>query len=139
MSVQDIRTIHPRPLIADFAVLARCLDEYGACEASCTICADACLAEDDVTDMVRCIRLCLDCADACAGACAGAVRILGRQTDPIPQRSSMRWRRAWQRAVRAPTSVSATQIIRALPPLCAGVPAVRASVRATALCASHAI
>jgi hypothetical protein len=80
MSVQDILRTHPRPLIADVAVLARCLDECGVCEASCTICADACLAEDDVSDLVRCIRLCLDCADACTGA----MRILGRQTDPHP-------------------------------------------------------
>jgi len=80
MSVQDILRTHPRPLIADVAVLARCLDECGACEASCTICADACAAEDDVSDLVRCIRLCLDCADACAAA----MRILGRQTDPHP-------------------------------------------------------
>ena len=80
MSVQDILKTHPRPLIADVAVLARCLDECGACAATCTICADACAAEEDVRDMVRCIRLCLDCADACAGA----MRILGRQTDPHP-------------------------------------------------------
>jgi hypothetical protein len=49
----------------------------GVCEASCTICADGCAAEDVVGGLVRCIRLCLDCADACAGA----ARILGRQTD----------------------------------------------------------
>jgi hypothetical protein len=39
-----------------------------------------------------------------------------------------------RRRVRAPRGSP-----RALPPLCGGVPAVRASVRATALCASHAL
>ena len=80
MSVREILETHPRALIADAAVLARCLDECGACEATCTICADACIAEPDVNELVRCVRLCLDCADACAAA----VRILGRQTDPHP-------------------------------------------------------
>jgi hypothetical protein len=80
MSAQAILTTHPRPPIADVAVLARCIDECGTCEASCTICADACLAEGNVGDLVHCIRLCLDCADACAAT----VRILGRQTDRHP-------------------------------------------------------
>jgi hypothetical protein len=34
------------------------------CQA-CTACADACLAEQSVTDLRRCIRLNLDCADVC--------------------------------------------------------------------------
>jgi hypothetical protein len=80
MSVEAILRTHPRPLIADIGVLARCLDECGVCEAICTICADASEAEDDVKDLVRCIRLCLDCADACAAT----ARILGRQTDAHP-------------------------------------------------------
>ena len=80
MSVEEILRTHPRPLIADAAVLARCLDECGACEATCTICADACAGEPDVGDLVRCVRLCLDCADACAAV----VRIVGRRTDPHP-------------------------------------------------------
>src|SRR3954453_19123449 len=52
----------------------------GACEASCTICADACVAEPGVGARARCVRLCLDCADACGAV----VRIVGRQTDPHP-------------------------------------------------------
>ena len=32
----------------------------------CTACADACLGEDDVGELTRCIRLDLDCADLCA-------------------------------------------------------------------------
>jgi hypothetical protein len=78
MSVEEILKTHPRPPVAEFAVLVRCIDECGTCEADCTVCADACLAEDDVRDLVRCIRLCLDCADACDDT----LRILSRQTDP---------------------------------------------------------
>ena len=80
MSAEAILRTHVRPLAADATLLGRCLDECGACEATCTICADACLAEDDVRDLVHCIRLCLDCADACTAA----LRILGRQTDAHP-------------------------------------------------------
>ena len=80
MSVQAILETHPRPLVADAAVLAGCIDECVACAATCTICADASLAEDDVRAMERCIRLCLDCADACVST----GRILSRQTDPDP-------------------------------------------------------
>jgi hypothetical protein len=78
MSVVEILRTHPRPPIADIGVLAACIDECGECAATCTICADASVAEDDVVEMVRCIRLCLDCADACVDA----GRILSRQTDP---------------------------------------------------------
>ena len=78
MSVEEILRTHPRPPIADVAVLAACIDECAACAATCTICADACLAEPDVAALARCIRLCLDCADACVDA----GRILSRQTDP---------------------------------------------------------
>jgi hypothetical protein len=78
MSVEAILQTHPRGLIADTAVLARCVDDCWSCTATCTICADACLSEQDVGAMVRCVRLCLDCADACADA----GRIISRQTDP---------------------------------------------------------
>jgi hypothetical protein len=71
MSVEAILRTHPRPAIADLAVLARYIDECSACEATCVICAD-------VRAMVRCIRLCLDCADACNAT----MRIAARQTEP---------------------------------------------------------
>jgi hypothetical protein len=43
-----------------------------------TSCADACLAEATVKDLVRCIRLNLDCADVCEST----GRLLGRMTEP---------------------------------------------------------
>src|SRR6478752_936035 len=78
VTVEAILRSHPRPLIADAAVLARCIDECAASAGTCTICADACLAENDVRSMAPCIRLCLDCADPRVAA----GRVLSRQTDP---------------------------------------------------------
>jgi hypothetical protein len=80
MSVEAILQTHPRPLVADAGGLARCVDECGECAGHCTICADASLAEDDVRDMERCLRLCLDCADTCVAT----ARILARQTSADP-------------------------------------------------------
>ena len=78
MSVEAILKTHPRTLIADVALLARCIDECAECAGTCTVCADACLGEEEVGPLVRCIRLCLDCADACVDA----GRILARNTEP---------------------------------------------------------
>jgi hypothetical protein len=96
MSVEAILRTHPRPLIADAAVLARCIDECAACQATCTICADASLAEDDVRAMERCLRLCLDCADACVAT----GRIASRQTSP-DQATQLRTLDACRTACRA--------------------------------------
>jgi hypothetical protein len=49
----------------DRAALARCIDECFDCSQTCTACADACLSETGVADLVKCIRTCLDCADIC--------------------------------------------------------------------------
>ena len=42
------------------------LDALNACIAACEHCATACLQEDDVKMMARCISLDRDCADVCA-------------------------------------------------------------------------
>ena len=42
------------------------LDALNACIASCEHCATACLSEQDVQMMARCISLDRDCADICA-------------------------------------------------------------------------
>src|SRR3954468_24810276 len=78
MSIEAILRTHPRPLAVETAVLVRCINECADCAGSCTVCADASLAEEDVGAMARCIRLCSDCADACVDA----GRILSRQTEP---------------------------------------------------------
>jgi uncharacterized protein DUF326 len=76
---KEMLEAHPWPAQIDREVLVSCIDECLACLQSCTACADASLAEDDVVDLRRCIRLCLDCSDVC-GATA---RLLTRQTDYV--------------------------------------------------------
>jgi hypothetical protein len=53
------------------------VDAIEACMTSaqvCTSCANACLAEDDVADLSRCIARCERCADLCTAT----VRVLSR-------------------------------------------------------------
>jgi len=50
----------------DAALLAAAIDAISDCVQACIADTDADLSEQDVTEMVRCIRLCLDCADICA-------------------------------------------------------------------------
>jgi hypothetical protein len=78
MKAHEIIELHPRPTIQDRGALLRCIDTCFECVVSCTSCADADLAEEDVRGMVRCIRLCLDCADVCDST----GRIVNRQTAP---------------------------------------------------------
>lgn len=68
---------HPWPGNVDREVLARCIDACYDCARTCTSCADACLSEDSVAEMRKCIRLDLDCADICAAT----ARVLTRQTE----------------------------------------------------------
>lgn len=51
-----------------------CLDACSACAIECNRCAAACLQEDDVKMMARCIALDMDCADLCALAAAAIAR-----------------------------------------------------------------
>jgi hypothetical protein len=52
-------------------LLAAAIDACFDCTAACTSCADACLAEDGVAELVRCIGTNQDCADV--SAATGAV------------------------------------------------------------------
>ena len=78
MTVTEIIERHPRAVSFDRDLLFRCIDECFDCSATCTACADACLGEPDVPEMVRCIRRCLDCADVCDAV----GRVVTRQTEP---------------------------------------------------------
>ncbi|HEX6075024.1 MAG TPA: four-helix bundle copper-binding protein [Micromonosporaceae bacterium] len=49
----------------DKQTLARCIEACFECAQACTACADACLSENNVADLVKCIRTNLDCADIC--------------------------------------------------------------------------
>ena len=78
MTFREIFELHPQPISLDHQALQRCIAECLDCSASCTACADACLSEDDLPELVRCIRLDLDCADLCDAT----GRIVTRQTEP---------------------------------------------------------
>lgn len=58
--------------------LAEILHHLEECAQTCSLCADACLAEDMVDELRRCIRLNLDCADLCRTTAA----VLSRQVEP---------------------------------------------------------
>jgi len=68
---------YPRTFNLDAGVLAATTDAANDCAQACTSCADDDLSEPDVADLVKCIRLCLDCADVCAAT----VRVISRQTE----------------------------------------------------------
>ena len=78
MTVREIIERHPRPISLDRDLLLRCIDECFDCSATCTACADACLGESDALELVRSIRLNLDCADLCDAV----GRVVTRQTEP---------------------------------------------------------
>ena len=51
--------------IVDADVRAAAIDALSDCAQACTADIDADLSEQNVSDMVACVRLCLDCADVC--------------------------------------------------------------------------
>lgn len=57
--------LYPGTASADAGLLAAAIDALSDCAQSCTADADADLSEQNVAEMVRCIRLCLDCTDIC--------------------------------------------------------------------------
>ena len=74
---EDMLNAHPRASTVERATLLECIEACSACTQSCTSCADASLAEDDLPVLVRSIRLCLDCSDTCAAT----GRVVTRQTE----------------------------------------------------------
>lgn len=73
-TVADVLSDHPSKDTFDLHELSRCIQALLECSAACTVCADACLAEDDVTSQLHCIRTDLDCADICSAT----ARVLSR-------------------------------------------------------------
>jgi hypothetical protein len=67
---------YPRSFNVDAGVLAATIDALSDCAQACGACADDCLSEQDVAELVKCIRLCLDCADVCTAT----LRVASRQT-----------------------------------------------------------
>jgi hypothetical protein len=63
---------YPRAFSVDADVVAATIDALDDCAQACTADTDADLSEQNVTEMITCIRLCLDCADICT-ASAGVI------------------------------------------------------------------
>lgn len=78
--VEGMLKTHPHQQTSLFErdALLECLKACHDCALACTSCADACLGEPGVQQLVRCIRLNLDCADVCEST----GRLLGRMTEP---------------------------------------------------------
>lgn len=62
---------YSRTLTVDAGVLAAAIDAINDCAQACTADTGANLNEQNLAEMVTCIRLCLDCTDICAAT--GAV------------------------------------------------------------------
>jgi hypothetical protein len=77
-AINQMLKSHPRPSTLPFEVFSRCVEDCMICATTCTACADACLAEGMVQQLVQCIRTNLDCADICQAT----GHILVRQTEP---------------------------------------------------------
>jgi hypothetical protein len=77
----------PRTVSADAGVLAATIDALNDCAQACTADTGADLSEQNVTEMVKCIRLCLDCTDICTST-AG---VTSRQTDYDANVTKRRW------------------------------------------------
>ena len=67
----------PATAAVDAGVLAATIDALNDCAEACTADADADLSEHELLDLVKCIRLCQDCADVCTAT----RNVLSRQTD----------------------------------------------------------
>ena len=77
MTTRAMITTHPNPTgDLDVDKLAEAIDAALACAQTCTACADACLSEDMVAELTKCIRTNLDCADLCEAT----GRVLSRHT-----------------------------------------------------------
>ncbi len=68
---------YPRTFAVDAGVLAVTIDSLNDCAQACSADTAADLSERNVTEMVKCIRLCLDCTDICVAA----VGVTSRQTE----------------------------------------------------------
>jgi hypothetical protein len=65
---------YPKPLAVQDEVLAAAIDALSDCAQACAADADLNLAEPNLAEMVKCVRLCLDCADVCTATLAVASR-----------------------------------------------------------------
>ncbi|HEX9527104.1 MAG TPA: four-helix bundle copper-binding protein [Streptosporangiaceae bacterium] len=69
---RQLLDICPRTFNVDAGLLAATIDALDDCAQACIADTGCDLSEPNVTEMVTCIRLCLDCADVCT-ATAGVI------------------------------------------------------------------
>jgi uncharacterized membrane protein len=67
---------YPGTIYADADLLTAAIDALSDCAQACVADADADLHEQDLAEMVTCIRLCWDCADVCTAT----LGVVTRQT-----------------------------------------------------------
>jgi len=65
---------YPGTLTAGAGVLAAAIDALSDCAQACIADADDDLREENLAEMVTCIRLCWDCADVCTATLAVVTR-----------------------------------------------------------------
>ena len=68
---------YPRTFNVDARLLTTTIDALNDCVQACTADADDDLSERNLGELVKCIRLCLDCADVCDAT----IRVISRQTE----------------------------------------------------------
>jgi hypothetical protein len=71
---------YPGTLNVDAGMLAATIDALNDCAQACIADTDADLSEQNVAEMVKCIRLCLDCVDVCTAT----VGVTSRQAEFDP-------------------------------------------------------
>jgi hypothetical protein len=76
MKTSQMLETYPKSMNLDRTLLARVIETVVECSQVCSACADACLSEDHVADLRKCIRTNLDSADVCDAT----ARVLSRHT-----------------------------------------------------------
>lgn len=76
MKTTQMLQTYPATINLDRELIAGVVDTLLACSQACTASADACLSEEMVAELRKCIRTNLDCADICSTT----ARILSRHT-----------------------------------------------------------
>jgi len=71
---------YPGTLNAGAGVLVAAIDALSDCAQACIADADDDLREEDLAEMVTCIRLCWDCADVCTATLGVVSRQTARDT-----------------------------------------------------------
>jgi hypothetical protein len=80
MTTLSMLETNPADVKLDRVLLAATIDALLGCAEACTVCADACMNEPGVVELVTCIRTNLNCADICVAT----AQVLSRHTDPDP-------------------------------------------------------